>query len=516
MSQEEVAVLLEAGRDGRPTSCFLPASPDPARRARDSASVSFDERHAECRAFWQEKLARGGQVRLPEPRIREMMRAGLLHLDLVTYGLEPDGHARSDHRRLQPHRLGELARSFSSWTRWAGTMSARRALVYFLDKQHEDGFIQNFGGYMLETGAALWSHGRALPLHARRRLGARRSSPSCSRPATSCIAWRERNMREELRGKGYGMLEGKMPTPRIRSTPSCSTATPTWAERVAEMLAGIDPAAVASAGASEALALKNDIRTALFEAMARSPVVPLGDGTWCPTVAALGRVPRPGLRCMPTAATGSRHGTFVRRDSLLGPLYLVFQEVLDPDEPAATFLLNFHNELDDHKERGLQPALLQPASRSSHLQRGEVKPFLKAYYNTVAGLADRETYTFWEHYFQRQPAQDARGRLVPDGHPLDALHGGRRHARPAAGYPAELSRERQADPLQRVATYFGPVSLQVESMLDQGRVEATVECRTNRKPKPSNCACRTRRACGDGGRGRQVRSANRTGSHRAL
>ena len=31
--------------------------------------------------------------------------------------------------------------------------------MYFLDKQHEDGMIQNFGGYMVETGAALWSMG---------------------------------------------------------------------------------------------------------------------------------------------------------------------------------------------------------------------------------------------------------------------------------------------------------------------------------------------------------------------
>ena len=38
-----------------------------------------------------------------------------------------------------------------------------------------------------------------------------------------------------------------------------------------------------------------------------------------------------------------------------------------------------------------------------HLRRGEVKPFLKSYYNTVAGLADRDTYTFWEHYFGASP-----------------------------------------------------------------------------------------------------------------
>ena len=33
------------------------------------------------------------------------------------------------------------------------------------------------------------------------------------------------------------------------------------------------------------------------------------------------------------------------RDSLLGPLYLAFQEVLDPKEPATDFLLSYHSEL---------------------------------------------------------------------------------------------------------------------------------------------------------------------------
>ena len=38
-----------------------------------------------------------------------------------------------------------------------------------------------------------------------------------------------------------------------------------------------------------------------------------------------------------------------------------------------------------------------------HLRRGETKAFLKDYYNSVAGLADRDTYTFWEHFFHQSP-----------------------------------------------------------------------------------------------------------------
>jgi len=35
----------------------------------------------------------------------------------------------------------------------------------------------------------------------------------------------------------------------------------------------------------------------------------------------------------------------VCRDSMLGPSYLIFQEVIEPCELAATFLLNYHCEL---------------------------------------------------------------------------------------------------------------------------------------------------------------------------
>ena len=39
----------------------------------------------------------------------------------------------------------------------------------------------------------------------------------------------------------------------------------------------------------------------------------------------------------------------------------------------------------------------------AHLLRGEVRSFLKEFYNNVSALADRETYTFWEHQYQESP-----------------------------------------------------------------------------------------------------------------
>jgi len=105
------------------------------------------------------------------------------------------------------------------------------------------------------------------------------------------------------------------------------------------------------------------------------------------------------------------------------------------------------------------------------------------YYNTLASLADRETYTFWEHYFHASPhktheeawfCMQTRWMLyLEDGSTLKLL--------PAAPR-AWLEAGRRIE-LDKVATYFGPVSLSVTSRAGEGVIEATVECQAGRKPK---------------------------------
>jgi hypothetical protein len=118
----------------------------------------------------------------------------------------------------------------------------------------------------------------------------------------------------------------------------------------------------------------------------------------------------------------------------------------------------------------------------SHLRRGEVKPFLMAYYNTMSGLADRQTYTFWEHYFGASPHKtheegwflmDSRWMLYMErGAGIDLL----------PGIPRAYLENGKTIELSKVATYFGPLSLRVDSAIDQGRIQATVECPGDRKP----------------------------------
>ena len=87
-----------------------------------------------------------------------MIRAGLLHLDLITYGLEPEETLAPCVGVYSP--IGTESSPIIQFYNSMGLHeTAKRSLMYFLDKQHEDGMMQNFGGYMVETGAVLWSMG---------------------------------------------------------------------------------------------------------------------------------------------------------------------------------------------------------------------------------------------------------------------------------------------------------------------------------------------------------------------
>jgi len=249
--------------------------------------------------------------------------------------------------------------------------------------------------------------------------------------------------------------------------------------RVAEMLAGVDPQQ-AQRIAGEAAALKADIRVALGENMAQSPAVPLADGSWCPTIGPWAEARGPVSLCT-DRNNWYTHGAFVGRDSMIGPLYLILTEVLDPSEPLADLLLNYSVDLWHERNVAFSQPYYSPHPRF-HLQRGEVPAFLKAYYNTFAGLADRETYTFWEHFFGASPHKtheegwflmQTRWMLyLEDGDTLKLL----------PGIPRAWLQAGQSLEFSGVASYFGPLSLNVTVAPDHRALQAEITCDSARKP----------------------------------
>lgn len=476
--QEEMAVLLQPGETMN-VDFRLPHEPISAAAAAALATQDFEARHTECRNFWQSKLADAARIDVPEKRVTDMVRAGLLHLDLITYGSEPDGVLAPSIGVYAP--IGtESAPIIQFYDSMGMHDIARRSLQYFLEKQRPDGLIQNFGGYMVETGAVLWSIGEHYRYtHDDAWIAAMK--PKILKSCEYLLNWRVRNQKPGLERRGYGMLDGKVADPEDPYHQFMLNAYGYLGlSRIAEILTSIDPERAAQLR-HEADAWKADIRKSLDEAMKLSPVIPLGNGAWTRTAPPWTETRGP-RTLYATDEKQFTHGSFNVADSLLGPLHLVFCEVLDPAEPVTTELLNYQTELLFQENT----AFSQPYySRHDWLQlkRGLVKPFLKTWYTSFSALADRETYTFWEHLHhvsEHKTHEEAWFLLqtrwilyLEQNDTLDLL----------SGIPRAWMADGQSISLDRVATYFGPLSLFVRSNIGTGSIDAEVTCSGERHPQ---------------------------------
>jgi hypothetical protein len=213
--------------------------------------------------------------------------------------------------------------------------------------------------------------------------------------------------------------------------------------------------------------------------MAGSPLVPLADGTWSRTAPPWAGQPGP-LTIDRSGSSWFTHGSITCRDALLGPLWLVAQEVLDPADPVTTELLEFSADLLFHDNTAFSQPYYSP-HLLTHLRRGEVGAFLRAYYTMLTSLADPETYSFWEHYFHASPhkTHEEAWFLMQTRWMLYLEEGDRLRLLP--GIPRRWLAAGQDIGLTNVRSYFGPVSLQVHSAGDT--VEVSVECDPARAPK---------------------------------
>jgi hypothetical protein len=473
---QEVGLLLKPGEVSR-VEVRIPHRPISVDRVLHLAQTNFSEIQEQCRQFWREKLATGAQISLPEERVNEMLRAGLLHLDLITYGLEPSGTLAPSVGVYTP--IGSESVPiilFMDSMGWHDV--ARRSANFFLEKQHDNGFMQNYGDYRIETAGALYALGEHYR-YTRDDTWVKQIEPKLLKACDYILEWRRRNKREDLRGKGYGLLDGKVGDPNDTYRSFMFSGYHYLAiKRVSEMLKSVDPSK-SDELAREADDFRKDIRTAFFEIFGRSPVMPLADGSWCTTMSPYADYPG-ALSLYAEGGKWYTHGALNVRDSVVGPLWLVFQEILEPNEFATVELLNFHNELLTERSVSFSQPYYSPHPYV-HLMRGEAKPFLKAYYNTVASMADRETYSFFEHFMggPNKTHEEAwflmqtRWMLYMErGDTLQLL----------AGIPRSYLENGKKIELTRVASYFGPVSLQVNSELNQGRIRAKIECKSERRP----------------------------------
>ncbi|MCA9429052.1 MAG: hypothetical protein KC940_00955, partial [Candidatus Omnitrophica bacterium] len=468
---EEISILLSPGEVAT-LECRIPHGPVSLERAERIAEQDFEIRHAETRAFWKAKLDQAAEMRVPEREIDELIRAGFLHLQLLLFGR--DGV-------LAPGTgYGPIGTESAPIIQFLDSMGAHglaeQAIDYFFAKQHDDGFMQNYGSYQAETGPVLWTIGE----HFRYTRDKEWANRVAKKALLSCeyIINRRRESSGKPMGEGKGMLSGNVGDPE---DPFPSFTLNGYAylglARIGEMFEAIGHPE-AGRIRDEARAFREDIRKNFRKTLAVSPVIPLGDCRWIPSAApwAAGHGPVI-LYADQGQAHWYTHGSLVTRDALVGPLYLAFTEVFSPDEVEAKWLNEMQTEL--FTVENVVPT--QPYY-SRHpwlqLQQGYVGAFLQAYYHTVTSTIDREVYSFKEHpyggtvYKTHEEAwflMQSRWMLYQEeGDTLSLL----------SGIPRAWMEDGKEIRLKDAASYFGPINLEVKSNLDEGEILADIQCDT--------------------------------------
>jgi hypothetical protein len=475
--QPEISILLQPGETAT-YEFFLPHSAVSRDRAAALADLDVDKHLSACRRFWKAKLKAAAQIHIPEKKINDIARAGLLHIDLVTYGNEPDHPLAPANGTYSPV-ISEQAVAVMYFDTMGRHDLARRCIDYYLARVQENGFLQTFVGYMLETGCLLWLIGEHFR-YTRDKEWVKRIRGGIDKSCGFIERMREQNQQDPSLGGGYGLLDGKVADPENDEIIFMLNGYAYLGmSRAAECIAAID--VVRGRELFEfAESLKRDIRAAYTAKQGQGPVVPLGDGTWCPTVAPwLSRQGPSSLftddQCWWT------HGAMTLRDDILGPLTLVYQEILEPHEQATDFLLDSQCEL----MRSRNAAFSQPylaRHQHAHLLRDEPEAFIKSYYNSLLPLVDRETYTFWEHFYHESPHKigdevqfSMQTRCMLYMEQGDTLHLLR-------GIPRAWMADGKRIVVSGAATYFGPLFFLVRSSVKDGTIEAEVECEADHKP----------------------------------
>ncbi|MBC7234320.1 MAG: hypothetical protein H5T69_00645 [Chloroflexi bacterium] len=462
------------------------------------SALDYDALLADVGAYWRAYGQSGGQFDLPEGLLNDLARAARVH---VAISADKDPASELTVVPAATWNYGACGNEAC----WQITMldqagyheRAARYLETFLHTQGlkplDGDFASAEGALMgldLDAGEPQWSHFaynldhgvimECLADHYRYsgdRAWLARVAPHLAAACELVARERRRTRRQGPDGRpdaAWGLLPaGHLEDNREwRHWFAVNAHAYNGMRRLAECLAEIGHPA-AEGLLREAAAYREDIRTAARRAMIEAPVVRLLDGTYIPHIPT-----RTHLR-------GREWGWF--REAAYGAAHLMEGDVFDPNEPEMTWVLqDLEDNLFVHRQYGrpvdvekewfslggvtIQPNLMDLGI--DYLRRGEIEQALRALFNNLGVSLYPDVRCFTEHPVIEPghgvgpfyKSSDEAKALIWLRHFL--LHEEGKTLHLALGAPRAWFAPGERFGLHRMASYFGPISLGIESSAD--------------------------------------------------
>jgi len=460
-------------------------------------TISFEEQVPKVLSYWRQRLARGMTINVPDAALNNFYRANLWHNVITTdrdpqTGLYNQGVATVRYRVFANETV-MIARSMDMR---GEHIEAERFLEPMLHYQGKESLKGRFstkegvfhsagdythGEYAMNHGFVLWGAADHYLL-TRDRAYLKRVAPRLVKGCDFLI-----NERASTMSKPVSPMYGLSPASSLEDVVEYQYWFATNAyfylgmKRVAEALADIGHPE-ARRIAAEAEKYRRDIEASVREVSTRSAVVPLRNGNYIPYV--------------PSRVYQWRHLTegWIR-EALYCSLHLATAEVLSPDDPLMTWMLDDLEDniffswqsgynVSDYEqrwfERGgvtLQPCLLDMPT--VYMARNEIAAALRAFWNTYALLIYPDTQCFaeWARRFGvgGGPVYKTsdESRFVIWLRKLLVWENGDQLWF-ARATPQEWLQDGKTIRIEKAKTIFGTVSMVIRSEVSKGRILAQV------------------------------------------
>lgn len=458
--------------------------------------------------YWRAVLAKGALVETPDALLNNLIRSSLVRCWIAA---RSEAHGARLAPWIAAMAYGPLESEAHSIIRGMDLLGheefARRALDFFVHRYTPEGFLTT-GYTTFGTAWHLWTLGEHYAwTHDRDWL--QQIAPEVARVCRWIIRQTEKTKKLDARGQPlpeYGLMP-----------PGVLADWNAYAYHFA--MNGYYMAALREVGRAlqdighpdaelflqHATELRRNVLRAYAWTQARSPALPLRDGTWIPHYPS--QVHSPGA--LADFFPGEDAGRSWCYDVELGAHQLVPAGVLSARGREVERMLDHMEDVQFLSEGWFDyPAAMNRAdwfnlggfskvqpyyTRNAEIyaMRDDPKPFVRSYFNTLASLLNPEVLTFWEH-FHHHGAWDKThetGYFLQQTRFMLAMEHGA-ELRLAPLIPSHWLREGGVVGAQRLPTRFGPVSFRIVSHLREGYIAARIEA--PRRTPPDSVVLRLR------------------------